>query len=197
LTLAKVAQPTWNGDVIEWTDISNEIGYRLKLYKNSLLVRTVDSIPADTISFDFSTTFISNGDGNYTVSVTALGNGETLVNGEESLESLANVKSTNHSPVVSLSFNEHITDLSNALNGSFGQTAMIYDGRFTDSDGDTLSYTFESSDDTIVTITDKGNGIVEFKRVSHPSSPVEITFKITADDGQGNTVADVFKVTIN
>lgn len=70
---------------------------------------------------------------------------------------------------------------------------MIYDGRFEDLDGDTLSYTFDSSDDNIATIEDRGNGIVRFTRVSSGT----VTFTVTAVDGNGGTISDVFTVTIN
>ncbi|WP_079524675.1 hypothetical protein [Solibacillus isronensis] len=170
----------------------------VKLYKDSILISTFDDILANSNSFDLSAAIAANGDGNYTATVTALGNGITSIDGAESLISPLKVKISNQAPTVTLSFNEHISDLGNALNGYYGQTVMIYNGRFSDpNSGDVLNFTFSSSNPDIVTIKDIGNGMVQFTRILNPVNPVDVTFTITADDGKGGRVSDIFKVTIN
>lgn len=107
---------------------------------------------------------------------------------------------SNRAPVIVVSYASswEISKLNESLNQ---EILVIFQGFlrkiFQDPDGDNLSYTVTSSDVTVATIELLGNDNMQFQRVSKPQSPVEVTFTITAHDGKGGTVSEVWKVTIN
>ena len=86
--------------VANWNNITNESSYDVQLYKNDAIEGSAISVPADTTSYDFLSDIKSAGIGNYTVKVTAKGNGTTFsdsvqsdVSNTKSLIQLSNVNS--------------------------------------------------------------------------------------------------------
>ncbi|MDT3705114.1 MAG: S-layer homology domain-containing protein [Thermincola sp.] len=79
--LAKVSQPAWNGDSIQWVDIANESGYALQLYKDSVAVGAVVNVAAGSTSYDFGTVINDQGPGSYKVTIKATGDGVTNTDG--------------------------------------------------------------------------------------------------------------------
>lgn len=72
------------GGVASWNSVSNSIGYRIKIYRGNTYITSVDvgSSPYNVLSI-----LKENGVGSYNVSVTALGNGITHSDSDESNKS--------------------------------------------------------------------------------------------------------------
>ncbi len=72
------------GGVASWNSVSNSIGYRIKIYRGNTYITSVDvgSSPYNVLSI-----LKENGEGSYNVSVTALGNGITYSDSNESNKS--------------------------------------------------------------------------------------------------------------
>lgn len=77
VTLQTLATPSvsWNGKIANWTAVENATGYSVTLVKDSE-TEPVFSGKITELTKDFTTVIDLNGSGTYTVSVTALGDGE-------------------------------------------------------------------------------------------------------------------------
>ncbi|MDE5414021.1 S8 family serine peptidase [Alkalihalobacterium chitinilyticum] len=87
--LDQVPKPTWNGDVIQWTGVSNAVQYELKLYKNSVVIDT-RTVGASVRQFNYSSNM--SDPGVYTVTVQAIANQVSYRNGRTSTPSDGNSK---------------------------------------------------------------------------------------------------------
>jgi hypothetical protein len=83
--LPQVAKPLLYMDgLATWTDVANESGYRVQLYKDGAVVASASvDVAADTVGIDLLSYIQANGPGSYRVAVTALGTGLYL-NGPQS-----------------------------------------------------------------------------------------------------------------
>jgi hypothetical protein len=89
-SLAKVAGVAVGVDgTLSWTDVANETSYDIRLYKNGSVYGSVINVTADTTSINLLTTLRTAGVGAYTATVTAIGNGTTILNGTPSNASSA------------------------------------------------------------------------------------------------------------
>lgn len=70
--------------VASWNNITNESSYDIQLYKNGTVQGPAINVVADTTSYDFLSDIKNAGIGNYTVKVTAKGNGTTYSDAVES-----------------------------------------------------------------------------------------------------------------
>ena len=93
--LRKVDQPTWDGDVIKWTNVENAKNYEVKLYKGGTLEDT-QTVNQGTVgaanSYNFKTKIDSLSPGIFTVTVQAKGDNEPWTDGAVSDESAENRK---------------------------------------------------------------------------------------------------------
>ena len=67
-----------------WTDVDNESGYSVQLYKDGSEQGTKVDLPADTTTYSFTAEIKAGGAGVYTVKVTAIGDGDKYKNGPQS-----------------------------------------------------------------------------------------------------------------
>ncbi|WP_318507002.1 hypothetical protein [Bacillus sp. T3] len=88
-TLGQVQKPTWNGDIVQWTEVPNSVQYEVKLYRDTTLVNTqrvdgsiqqVNLLPQMTIP------------GEYSASIQAIGDNTNYSNGEVSIPTDKNRK---------------------------------------------------------------------------------------------------------
>lgn len=70
--------------------------------------------------------------------------------------------------------------------------SILFETRFYDPDGDTLTFTYTSSDARILTVSEFPLGHLQLNKVGTGIAFVTIT----ASDGKGGTVSDTFKVTV-
>lgn len=70
LPLDQVSQPSWSGNIVNWTAVENADIYMVELYNSGTLVHIE---PITDTSFDFTDVIKDTGTGSYTVKVTALG----------------------------------------------------------------------------------------------------------------------------
>ncbi|MDR7240438.1 S8 family serine peptidase [Neobacillus drentensis] len=82
LTLAQVAKPSWNSDVLQWNDVDNATQYEVKLYRGTTLVDT-KGVNASVRQINFS--FQMNSPGTYTATVQAIGDNNLYRNGSVSI----------------------------------------------------------------------------------------------------------------
>ncbi|SNS93446.1 Por secretion system C-terminal sorting domain-containing protein [Ekhidna lutea] len=75
----------------------------------------------------------------------------------------------------------------------FGSAQINYSDVFEDADGDALTITVSSSDETVVTVEVIGNDQIQINEVGVGTS----TITLTADDGNGGSVSDEFVVTVS
>jgi len=122
----------------------------------------------------------TNGAGSYVVTVTALGNGTTFLDGEESLVSLANIKYSNQEPIV--------VNVVPDQNGTVDNELTIE-----------LSNVFADADNDTITIT-ANKGTVHGTMWSYTpivgDAGTAFSVTLTANDGKGGTVQDTFMVTV-
>ena len=86
--LAQVSSVSLNSSGnASWTDIANEASYDVQLYKGGLAEGSAVNKAANTTSHDFLAAMRSAGAGDYTVKVTAKGNGSTSFDGSQSAAS--------------------------------------------------------------------------------------------------------------
>ena len=90
--LEQLAAPTnivWSGfGVAEWDAVTNALGYKITLYESGAMVVTLDT-DGSTHSLDLSGEISMNGSGEYTFTVTAIGDGYEYYNSPESILSAA------------------------------------------------------------------------------------------------------------
>jgi len=93
--LAQVEQPGWDGPVLYWADVDNAVSYLVKLYRGADSQREVVSldeygeVEPGVGNLNLSSYMVESG--SYFATVTALGDGTSYNNGEESLDSPAYV----------------------------------------------------------------------------------------------------------
>lgn len=98
--LEKVAQPTWSEPGrINWLAVDNAGGYRVVLYKNAAVEKTVSVGPAAS-AVDFLADMRSSGAADYTVTVQALGDGISYFDGPVSQQSASQTVAPLETPVV-------------------------------------------------------------------------------------------------
>ena len=123
------------------------------------------------------------GPGTTTITVVAEdGNGGSISDAFD----LTITEAPNNAPVVDAA----ITDQSQ--NEGFGSTTIDLSTVFTDADGDALSYSASSGNTAVVTVSVNGNTLTVTEA---GNGTAEIT--VTADDGNGGTVSDIFAFTVN
>lgn len=78
--LSTVTNLSWNTgtEAAQWSDVSNDSGYRLQLYRNNVAVGSPVTVSTNTTSYDFTNLITTYGTGNYRFTVTALGGASTL-----------------------------------------------------------------------------------------------------------------------
>ncbi|WP_425393071.1 cadherin domain-containing protein [Ekhidna sp.] len=129
-------------------------------------------------------TLTEAGNGSTTITVTANdGNG-----GSVSDEFVITVNNVNDAPVVINPLNDQ-TDL---VEG-FGSDQINYSDVFEDPDGDALTISVTSSDETVVTVEVIANNQIQINEVGIGTA----TITLTADDGNGASVSDEFIVTVS
>lgn len=136
-----------------------------------------------TASITGTTLTISEiGNGSATITVTANdGNGGTVQD-----EFLVTVNNINDAPIVASAI------ANQNLNEGFESIDIDITETFTDEDGDVLTYSVSSNDETVVTISEL-NGILTIVEVGMGTS----TITVTANDGNGGSVSDEFTVTVD
>jgi len=126
-------------------------------------------------------TGLTEGD-TYTAGVSALyDGGESVI-----VEYEFTVPITNSPPIVI----NPLADID--LDEGFGTHNVDFTNVFEDPDGDALSYTVSSSNTSVVGVSISGNNVVITE-----AGVGSATVTLTADDGNGGTVSDVFTVTVN
>ena len=78
-----------------------------------------------------------------------------------------------------------------SYNEGFGSSVVGLAHRFTDADGDTLTFTAQSSDNGVITVA-VSDTLLTISEVDTGTA----TITVTADDGNGGTVTDEFTVTV-
>ncbi|MGI6614737.1 MAG: cohesin domain-containing protein [Dethiobacteria bacterium] len=89
--LVKVGQPTWDGDVITWTNVENAANYEVVLYKDGTPVDT-QTVSQETNSYNFASKIASLSPGVFTVTVQAKGDNDPWTDGDVSDQSADNTK---------------------------------------------------------------------------------------------------------
>ena len=85
--LAQVAKPVLdNSGVATWADVDDALGYTVALYKGAVLVAE-ETVAQGVGSFGFLDAIKKEGEGNYTVTVRALGDGYLQLDGDPSVAS--------------------------------------------------------------------------------------------------------------
>jgi len=90
-SLQQVNQPTWEGDVIKWEDVTDAISYKVKLYKDTSELVDTQIVDPGEEQYNF-TSKIAEGAGSYTVTVQAIGDDINYSDGPVSAVSEANEK---------------------------------------------------------------------------------------------------------
>jgi len=129
-------------------------------------------------------TYTEVGVGSTTITVTADdGNGGTVT---DEFTITINAVAVNTAPVVA----NAITDITEEE--GFSSNTVDLSSVFTDADGDDLTISATSSSEVIATVSIAGSTLT-YTEVSVGST----TITVTADDGNGGTIADDFTITIN
>ncbi|WML24648.1 S8 family serine peptidase [Neobacillus sp. OS1-33] len=89
ITLAQVQKPTWNGDVIQWSGVSNADQYEIKLFQGATLIDT-QRVSASVRQVNFASQM--NNTGAYTTTVQAIGDNSNYRDGLTSIRSDENRK---------------------------------------------------------------------------------------------------------
>lgn len=150
------------------------------------LTYMVSSSNADVVAVTESggtITLVEVGNGAATITVTADdGNGGTVSDQFEVV-----INNVNDDPVIV----NPISDLS--LDEGFGSEVVDLSAVFSDEDGDALTYSTDFSDDNVAVSAVSGNTLT----ITEMSTPGTSTITVTADDGNGGQVSDVFDVVVN
>lgn len=136
-----------------------------------------------TVSIAGSTlTLTEAGNGTSTITVTANdGNGEMV-----SDEFIVTVNNVNDAPVVANATADQTED------EGFGSIQLDLSATFSDEEGDALTLSASSGDETVVTVSMSGN-LLTITEVGNGSA----TITVTANDGNGGSGSDEFVMTVN
>ncbi|MEH7130126.1 S8 family serine peptidase [Neobacillus drentensis] len=88
-SLGQVQRPTWNGDVIQWSEISNASQYEIKLYRGTTVVNT-QRVGTSVRQYNFASLMTTPGV--YTATIQAIGDHTYYADGDTSLPSNGNKK---------------------------------------------------------------------------------------------------------
>lgn len=162
------------GDSIFLAGFSINVSFTAGLYQSPDLSTSWEQVPIDTLP-DFSTaTAILNHEGKLFLAVSS-GTDENSL-----LSSFINHSPTVINPIANQSFTE-----------GFGSETIDISTTFTDADGDALSFSVSSTNETVVTASLSGNSII-IQEVGLGTS----TIRLTADDGKTGTATAIFSVTV-
>lgn len=129
VTLPRVTGVTIsNAGTASWSDIANESGYTIKLYKDgSLLSDGAVAVAAGTVSYDYQSKMLEKGTGAYTVTVTATGDGTYYRDGAESEPSVAR-SVVKLAKVTGLSWNGNVANWTQADNAAGYEVQLYLEG---------------------------------------------------------------------
>lgn len=114
--------------VATWTDVQNETGYLLQLYKGVEAVGNAIEVTAGTVSYDYLSVMRDTGVGSYTVSITAKGDVPNYSNGSASSKSNA-VSISKLQKASNLNWNEKATSFSVITNATSYEIQLYKDGQ--------------------------------------------------------------------
>jgi len=158
-------------DVFEDPD-GDDLSYTVTNGNSAVIIATISTT---------SLFLIETGIGTTTITLTANdGNGGTVDD-----EFLVTVNAVNHPPIIV----NPIADI--VLDEGFGTYNIDISNVFDDPDGDNLSYEVSSSNTSIIVTSVSGNSLL-LTEIGLGS----VTIILTANDGNGETVSDIFTVTV-
>lgn len=114
--------------VASWNDVANESSYNVQLYKNGSAQGSVVNKSANVTSHDFLSAMRSAGAGNYTVKVTAIGDGTTYSNGAESAASSAQTVAQLSTVSAGLTWTSDVAHWTSVSNAASYDVQLFKDG---------------------------------------------------------------------
>ncbi len=159
----------------------DELTFAVANTNTSLVTAAIDA--GDNLDLSFA----ANGNGTAQLTITADdGNGNTAFD-----IFIVTVSAVNDAPVVSSA----IADLTVAEDAAARNNYAALNTVFTDVDGDELSFTVDNTNTGLVTAAIDSEDNLDLSFAANGNGTVQLT--ITANDGNGGTVNDVFTVTVS
>ncbi|MEH6956550.1 S8 family serine peptidase, partial [Neobacillus drentensis] len=124
ITLAQVQKPTWNGDIIQWSGVSNADQYEIKLFQGATLIDT-QRVSASVRQVNFASQM--NSTGAYTTTVQAIGDNSNYRDGLTSIRSDENRKVLTLAQVAKPSWNSDVLQW-NGVDNATQYEVKLYKG---------------------------------------------------------------------
>lgn len=164
VALAQVANVQLSAlGVATWDDVSNESSYSVQLYKDGTASGSAQSKSADATSHDFLAAMRAAGAGDYTVKVTAVGNGTTYSNGAESAASSAQTVTKLATVSAGLTWSGDVANFTAVANAVSYDVQLYKDGSSTGSPVNVLAANVASGADFAAAISSGGIGVYTYK----------------------------------
>lgn len=149
--------------VATWGDVSNESSYDVQLYKNGSPQGSAVNKAADTLSHDFLSAMRSAGAGNYTVRVTAKGDGVTYSDGAQSADATSQTVAQLQTVSAGLTWTGDVAHWTTVANATSYDVQLFKNGSALGTPTNVLEADAASGVDFSTAMTSNGAGTYTYK----------------------------------